>query len=486
MSGVKKNFIYNTVYHIFLIILPLITTPYVSRVLGAESIGQFSYNYAIAVIFVMFSMLGLSNYGNRTIAELKDSPEKLSKSFWSIYSLQLVSSLTVTIVYIAYLLFINDSLIAKIMIIHIVSAVFDISWLFFGLEKFKLTALRSIIVKTIMTMSVFVFVKGKDDLPVYSSIMCLSSLLTQLSLWPYVIRKIKYVRVTRKEIVKHIVPNLTLFIPVIAIGIYRYMDKVMLGLMSTDAEVGFYENSDKIINVPMALINSLGAVMLPRVTNLLSNKKSDTANKYTEKSICFASFLSTSMCFGIMAISSVFVSVYFGEGFEKCSSLFYVLLPSCVFLAFANVIRTQYLIPTKKDKIYVTSIVIGAVINVALNALLIPSLASVGAAIGTLVTQIFVCVYQAYMVRKNLPIRRYVKQTIPFAFSGIAMFLILYWIINSAMNSYHPIANMAICILIGSIIYISFLVITSKLLRINYFKMFSRKKHSMQNHKAGE
>ena len=476
MSSIKKNFVYNTIYHIFLILLPVITTPYISRILGAEAIGQFSYNYAIAVVFVMFAMLGLSNYGNRTIAERKDSQEKLSKSFWSIYSMQIVSGITVTIIYVLYTFFINNSSIAKIMLIHVASAIFDISWLFFGLEKFKLAALRSIIVKTIMTACVFIFVKNKNDLPLYSLIMCLSSLFSQLSLWPYVIRKIKFTKTSQKEMMKHVVPNLTLFIPVIAVGVYHYMDKVMLGLMSTDAEVGFYENSDKIVNVPMALVNSLGAVMLPRIANLISKDKASIANKYTQKSICFTMFLSTSMCFGIMAISRIFVPLYFGEGFEKCSSLFYVLLPSCIFLAFANVIRTQYLIPMKKDKIYVTSIVIGAIVNVTFNALLIPSLASVGAAIGTLLTQIFVCTYQAFMVRKDLPINQYIKQTIPFIISGTAMFLTLFLIINPLFLSIHPIAQLLIDIVVGAIIYISILCIISKLARINYIKILLPKR----------
>lgn len=471
MSSIKKNFIYNTIYQIFLIILPLITTPYISRILGAEQIGEFSYNYSVAVIFVMFSALGLSNYGNRTIAENKDSQKKLSESFWNIYAMQFVSSLIVIALYIIYLFLINNTQIATIMLIHVLSGVFDINWLFFGLEKFKMATIRSVAIKLLMTVCVFIFVKTSDDLPVYSLIICLSSILSQIILWPYVINKIGITKVEYKKVVKHIKPNLVLFIPVIAIGIYRYMDKVMLGLMSTNAEVGFYENSDKIINLPMALITSLGTVMLPRVSNLLVQKKVRHVAKYMEKSIGFAMFISSSMCFGIMAVSKSFVPLYFGNGFEKCSSLFYVLLPSCLFLAFANVIRTQYLIPNKKDKIYVTSIIIGALTNILFNLLLIPSLASIGAAIGTLFAQISVCIYQAYKTRKELHIKHYVKEAIPFILSGGIMFTALLFT-NNTVSSLHPIIQIALDIIAGAVIYIIALFGLSKLFRINYLEIF--------------
>ncbi len=470
-NSIKKNFIYNTAYHIFLIILPLITTPYISRILGADAIGQFSYNYAIAVIFVMFSMLGLSNYGNRTIAECKKSPSKLSESFWSIYAMQVASSAIVIVAYVSFLSITNAPQVAIIMLVHVISSMFDVNWLFFGLEKFKMATMRSIVIKTLMAACVFLFVKTENDLPIYTLIMCLSSLLTQVSLWPYIIKNIGFSKVSCKQVLRHVKPNLILFIPVIAIGIYRYMDKVMLGLMSTSAEVGFYESADKIINVPMALVNSLGVVMLPRVTNLLSCSKIKTASKYMEKSICFAMFIVTSMCFGIMAISELFVPLYFGNGFEKCSSLFYILLPSCIFIAFANVIRTQYLIPTKRDKIYVTSIIIGAIVNVVFNALLIPSLASIGAAVGTFLAQASVCIYQAFMVREELPIGKYLKQTVPFVISGAVMFLILFQC-GTLMPALHPIVQIIIHTIIGAVIYIATLTILSKIFRVNYLKMF--------------
>lgn len=469
MASVKKNFIYNSIYQVLLILLPLITTPYVSRILGPESIGQFSYNYAIAVLFVMFAMLGLNNYGNRTIAEFKDSSDKLREKFWEVYAMQFVVSMTVLLVYFLYAILINKSILSMVMMIHVASAVFDVNWLFFGLELFKYTTIRSVLVKTVMTLCIFLFVKTESDLILYSVIICFSSVLSQLLLWPYVFKTIRPIKISWNKVVKHVLPNLVLFIPVVAIGMYRYMDKVMLGAMSSDVEVGFYESSDKIVYVPMALITALGAVMLPRVANLMSKNNKTMINKYMEKSIYFAMLISSLLCFGIMAVSKSFVPLYYGSGFEKCIYLFYILLPSCLFLAFANVIRTQYLIPAKKDKIYVISVVAGAIVNIVSNLILIPVLQSIGAAIGTLLAQIFVCLFQAFMVKSDIKIKSFVFNSIPIILSGIIMFVVVFYL-DSCLQV-NLILRLLCESIIGFIVYTISIIIIMKAFRINYYKL---------------
>lgn len=468
-NSTKKNFIYNSIYQILLILLPLITTPYVSRILGPELIGKFSYSYSIAVIFGVFSLLGLNNYGNRTIATKRNNKEELSKSFLSIYSMQIVSSLTTIIVYILFTIFTDGGTISWAMLIYVASTGLDVNWFLSGLEEFKLIAIRSIAVKTIMTLSIFLLVKDKNDLLLYSIIVCLSALLTQISVWPYVIKRIEKTHITKKDILSHIKPNLLLFIPVIAISIYHYMDKVMLGAMSSEAEVGYYESVDKIMNVPMALINSLGTVMLPKMANMLSIGKEKEAKKYIEKSMAFAMLFSTALSFGIMGVSKTFVPFYYGEGFEKCIQLFYIIMPSCLFLAFANVIRTQYLIPRKKDGIYVKSVILGAVVNLIINTLLIPAFSSVGAAIGTLLAQIAVCVYQAIKSKTDLPIMHYVTRSTPYITSGLIMLIIIVVLFNQITIN-NPVLSLLLQTMVGGTIYI----ITLLLSKIFKFELLSK------------
>ena len=252
-----------------------------------------------------------------------------------------------------------------------------------------------------------------------------SFLLSQIAVWPFVKKYTHFVKPTISEILNHIKPNLILFLPVIAVSLYKSMDKIMLGRMTDLKEVGFYQNSEKIIDIPESLIMALGTVMLPRMSNLVAKKDEKTGDKYIYLSILFAAFLSSSIGFGIAGVSPEFVPWYFGKGFEPCISIFAVLAPSTVFIALANVIRTQFLIPQHRDKIYVISVFLGAVVNILMNILLIPYLRATGAAIGTLTAEGVVCIYQFCMVCKEKDYLKPVIRAIPFLLSGIGMFVIL-------------------------------------------------------------
>lgn len=450
MKSVKKNFLYNTFYQLLLILIPLITTPYVSRILGATGIGLYSYNYSIAYYFAMFAILGLNNYGNRTIAMVRDQKDELSREFWSIYAMQFMASIIVIFAYSTYIYYFNNETMGWIMLFYMLSTLFDINWFFFGLEEFKLTVTRNTIIRIITTFLIFVMIKTKNDIYLYALLMVLSNLISQIVIWPFVKRYVNYSKISIKDIIKHIKPNLILFVPVIAISIYKILDKIMLGAMTNVTEVGFYESSEKIINIPMAIITSLGTVMLPKMSNLVKNEDNKSSSKYMYISILVAMFTSSSLSFGIMGVSNEFVPLFFGNGFEPCIDLFKLLLPICIFTAFANVIRTQYLIPNKKDKIYIVSVFLGAVVNVCINYLLIPKFQANGAAIGTFFAEISVCIYQTYKVRYDVPVKKYMLEAIPFMFSGIIMYMIL---IKISFNNMGLLENLVLKILIGAVIY---------------------------------
>lgn len=452
MSSVKKNFIYNTLYQLLAIVLPLITTPYISRVLGPDKIGIYSYSYSIAYYFVLFIMLGLNNYGNRTIAMVRDDKEKLSKTFISIYLMQLITSLIIIFIYIIYSIFLTNDIMIWIMLIYVISAAFDINWLFFGLEKFKITVIRNTFIKVITTLCIFIFVKKPEDIYLYAIIMVFGMLLSQMVMWSFVKKYIFFVKINIDDVLKHIKPNLILFIPVIAVSLYKQMDKIMLGMMANMTQVGFYESSEKILNVPLAIVNSLGTVMLPKISNLVANQNETEAKRYIQTSILVVMFLSTSMGFGIMGVSDLFVPLFYGDGYDQCIILFNLLLPSCMFLAFANVIRTQYLIPQQKDTIYIKSVFLGAIVNLIINALLIPKYQSAGAAIGTLFAEASVCIYQALKIRKVLPIKKYIKLSLMFCLIGILMYILLNTFVFSIENT---IIYLLFKIIIGIIFYVT-------------------------------
>lgn len=452
ISSSKKNFLYNSLYQLLSIAIPLIVTPYISRVLGADGIGLYSYSHAIAFYFVMFIMLGLNNYGNRTIAFVRDDKEKLSKTFCEIYTMQMIVSGLVISIYVFYAVFFSNDLITWVMLIYVVSAAFDINWLFFGLEQFKMTATRSSLVKILTTVLIFAFVKSQDGAILYATIMVLGTLVGQLVLWFYLKKFVRIRRVSLKDAVKHLKPNLVLFIPVVAISLYKMMDKIMLGAMTDLEQVGFYESTERIIQVPLALITSLGVVMMPKISNLAAKNDHAKNRKYIEKSLYFAVLIASVMCFGIMAVAKNFVPWYYGENFDPCVALFQILMPSCIFLAVANVVRTQHLIPYKRDRIYVTSVVAGAVVNLIVNILLIPMLKAQGAAIGTFVAECSVCLLQLVMVRRELRIGGILLRASWYIVAGAAMYMVVLAVPDFSGDA---LCNLLVKAMVGGGVYVA-------------------------------
>lgn len=424
--SVKLNFIYNSIYQLITVVIPLVTTPYLSRIIGAEGIGIYGFGLSVANYFTMFIKLGLDNYGAREVAYIRDNKECLSRTFWEMYVFQFSIGVVSSTIYLIYgFIFSHNQTMSLIFSLYVLSAMLDITWLFWGLEEFRFTVRRSFVVKLLTTAGIFLFVKTADDTWKYCFLISGGFFLSQILLWPSLPGVVKWKRPTLSGIKRHIKPNVVLFIPIIAISLYKIMDKIMLGAMSTSEEVGFYHNSENIIQVPTMLIASLGTVMQPRMSNMVSNETSESVmESIFTKSIILAMFLSTSIGFGIMSVANEFVPLFYGPGFERCIQLYKILLPSCLFLAFANVIRTQYLIPRKKDKEYIISLFSGAGVNLVLNALLIPHFQSVGASLGTLAAEATVCIVQAALMKKEKGMKKFILQSLPYLISGVAMFLL--------------------------------------------------------------
>ena len=427
-KNVKSNFIFNALYQLTNILVPLVTLPYLSRVLHAEGLGEYSFAYSVAYYFYLFIRLGLQNYGNRTIAYVKDDPHELSKKFCEIYASQAFMGIAMTVVYLCYVAFIAPRKeLAIIFALYVLSGGIDLTWVLYGLEEFKVTSVRDALIKVFTALAIFIFVQDTNDVWKYALIYSLGFLITQVIVIPIILKKIRIIKPEIAEVISHIKPNLILFLPTIAVSIYKTMDKIMLGSMASEAELGYYHSCENIINVPLALITALGTVMLPRMSNMISNnEENEKLEQVFEKSISFAMFVSSSLCMGIMTVAKEFVPIFYGEGFEKCILIFYIILPSCIFLAFANVIRTQFILPRKRDTLFVTSLFSGAAVNLVLNMLLIPKYASIGASIGTLSAEIVVCLIQSIAVFHEANIGKNITNSVPFLISGIAMFGFFY------------------------------------------------------------
>lgn len=480
MKSAKKNFLYNLIYQILILIIPLITAPYLSRIVGPSGVGVYSYNYSIVYYFMLITLLGVNNYGNRTIAKIRDDKKKLSYNFWSIYLFQLMMGLLMVILYLGYIFFldINYKNIALIDTLFIISAMLDINWFFFGLEEFKKTITRNIFVKIGTIILIFIFVKESSDLWKYAVIMSGMTCLSQLILWLFLKDKIQAIKVNIKDIIKHIKPNFILFIPIIAISLYKMMDKIMLGIIANVEEVAYYENAEKIHNIPMSLITALGTVMLPRMSNILSKGKKILADEYIKKSMKFVMFMSFAMCIGLIIVGENFAPFYFGEKFSKSGILIVLLAFTIPFSAIANVLRTQYIIPNEMDKIYIYSVFVAAFVNLILNAIFIPKLYSVGACIGTISAEALVMIFQFYLIRREIRISEYIKLGKNFLGKSLVMLGLLYPLNFIYMNDY---IRLVMQIILGCILYfiLNFKYIMDELKIGNLIKKVFRNKENI-------
>ena len=457
-KSIAKNYIFNLVYQLLSIVLPLVTTPYLSRVLGAEPIGIYGYTISIVTYFILFGTLGISMYGQREIAYVQNDKNKQSKAFWEINIVRFITlPISMLIFYLSFCLNGDYQIYYRILLVYMISNMFDISWYLQGIEEFGKTVIRNIIVKALSLILIFVCVKTQNDLWKYLLIFSGAELLGNLTMWMYLPRYINKVEFKKLEIKKHIKPTITLFIPQIATQIYTVMDKTMVGLITNNmSEVGYYEQAQKIVKSALTVITSLGTVMSSRIANCYANNKKEEILANIEKSFNFVCFLGISIVLGIIGISKNLVPWFYGDGYEKVVSLLIATSPIILAIGFSNVTGLQYLVPIGKQKEYTKSVTIGALSNLILNIILIKLFQSIGAAIASVISEIFVFAVQYYYIRDIIKIRRIVQISCKYLISGFVMLGILVitqvMMIPSAMNT-------VIQIILGAIIYILILII---------------------------
>lgn len=451
----KKNLLYQTLYQLLATALPLITTPYASRVLGVYNLGIYSYVATIANYFVVFAMLGFTNYGSKAIASSKNNSNQLQNTYYGIHKLQCISASIMLIAYIGFIfLFVDEN--QSLYIIEglwVVNCFIDINWFYFGLEEFKLTVTRNLIIKLITVIGLFFLVHSKNDLLMYAFILVIGTVLSDLYLMTQVKKRIPIKsKISFRNAFRHLRPTILLFVPILAMTLYNQMNKTMLGLLSTYDEVGYYGNADKIINILFGLITGLGTVSLPKMMTLISEGKTEEYKDIVNKSVTLVLVCCSAISFGILAIAKEFVPVFFGKGYEPCIILTSVLSFIIYFKAISVIVVNQILIPNNREKSYIAAVFIGAAINFIFNNVLIRLYGAMGAAVSTIIAEAVVCGSELYMVRNNIPILKFIRKNLIYIFWGLIMCVgVKLFSQYSFINN--TIIKLAIEIMIGGLIY---------------------------------
>ena len=426
-KSVAKNYLYNLVYQVLIVVLPLITAPYISRVLGPTNIGIYTYTYNIVSYFMLFGSLGVALYGKREIAYLQNNEKERNKMFWEIVFFKFLTVAIATVAYVGFFLIFGKSynIYYTILLLELLGAAADISWYFQGLEEFKKTVTRNIIVRLAAVTCIFVFIKNENDLIKYTLIYSLGNFLGNACLWVYVPKYLKGYKIKDLDIniYKHFVPLIMLFIPQITEKIYNMMDTTMLGKMIKDkSEVGFYEQAQKIIRILNTVVASLGIVMVPRMATLFAEGGKEKVVETLKKSFRYVFFISMPIIFGVLVVVDQFIPVYYGPGYEKTILLIKILTPIIFLMGIENVVGAQYLIPTKQQKKYTIAVLVGLISNIILNFFLILKWQAIGASIATVVSQIIVDVIQLYYVRKEMNLWEMFRPLFKYLIFGLMMY----------------------------------------------------------------
>ena len=437
LPSVKKNFALSTAYQILSVLVPFITAPYVSRVLGADGVGVYSFTNSIVSYFVLFAALGTMSYGAREISRSRDNREQRSQLFWEIELLVGCTTFVCLLIWLFWIVLAPEyNVIYLILTMSLVGVVVDISWFFTGLEQFNYIVLRNSIVKIVGVICLFVFIREKDDLTLYIFLMTLINLLGALSMWVYVPKMVDKPKWKSLRIRHHLKETLIYFIPAIATSIYTILNKVLLGFVGDDIrENGYYEQATKIIAICQALtFTALNSVLGARIAYLFVEQKIEEIRQYIDNSLQYVLLVGIGIGTALIAIAPRFVPWFFGEGFEPTIILIQLLSPIVLIIGISNCLGSQYYTPAGLRKESARYIIIGAVVNLIFNILLIPRLGAIGAVIGSLTAELTITVLylyncNGYMTLKQIFINGWRK-----IIAAIVMFIVI-WHISHAIEN---------------------------------------------------
>jgi O-antigen/teichoic acid export membrane protein len=435
-ASIRKNFIFLSLYKVFELLLPFLTSPLLARRLGAEAFGIYTYIDAVVSFWVVFAELGVFRYGMREIAKVRHKQNELNETYSSIFIVHFINGMLFTIIYIIYVLCTkNDDFIRLLFLIQtvaIISNAIDNLFLYVGVEDIKAASLRDFFVKIVILCSVYFFVLTPDDLIVYSVLMTGVPVLCKLFLLWYARKYVCFVIPSFSKIKSKIRPMITLTIPALAGVAYTAVDRVFLGWFSNASSVAFYTCATKVL-VPRTIISTLGTVLCPRIANEYSRGNMMSARKLMEQSLLVSLILSYGLMAGMAGVAPYFAPWFWGESFSICGDLMIGLSFSIPFWCIGEVIRNQVLLPLGYDRSYTAAFVSGLSVNIVANFFLIPLYGAMGAVFATVLSEIFMGGYQVVSAKNIFDIRKTLVKSIPYFFISLLVYFFM-WCIGGSVT----------------------------------------------------
>ena len=407
VKTVKLNFILNMIRLFLGTAFIILTTPYIARVLGPDKLGRVEYANSIITYFMLFTAFGISSYGIREVAKYRDDIHSLTKLVSELFLLLVITTVIGYMLLVALLFFNKNLLEIKDVILIIGINIFfnniGFEWFYQGIENQIYITKRFVLVRILTLISLFIFIKTKEDYLIYAFIMVMmqsgSNILNFINLRKYI--KIKEINFKELNIRQHIKPMLVIFSASLATTIYLQLDSIMIGNVSKEA-VGIYTVPNRLIRLMLILITALGSVLLPRISNCLKNKDNENYNKYMNYSLNYIFLFSIPMVVACFLLSNEIIAVMAGSQYKASVLTLKILSPILFTIGLAYFLGFQLLYPLGKEKYYTLSVVVAAGVNFIFNYLMIPKYLQNGAAMGTVIAELIGPLITLYYSRKYL------------------------------------------------------------------------------------
>ena len=473
MKKLLSNFKYVLMNQVLLMLMPFITAPHIARTLGPNGIGVNAYISSVVNLFALFSVLSIPVYGIRQIAQCENKKDR-SKVFFSIYFIQLIMSISILIFFVVYMMFQNEhQQLFLIYILHLLAMVFDVTWFFNGREQVKKVAVRNMWIKVIGAALIFLFVRNNNDLDIFIWISVSVILLGQLVLWIPLRKEIKFEKIRISDVTIHIVPISILFLPQLLTKVYMLVNGVILGNISGTTELGFYNHANMIIQMALGIVSSISIVMLPRMSMEFAKGNIDNFKKFAQDALQFVFFLSIPMMLGLIAITSNFVAWFFGPEFAPVSSLSMIIAPKIIFVGMANVLGIQILVATNQQNKYLVSIGVASLLSLAINLSLVYSFGAMATALALVAAEGIGVVIQFFYTKKFLNLKFILRELMKYSTGGILMYLSIN-LISETINTTALLLTI-IQVIVGIIVYLSFLLIMKDSFLLKIFALMRLK-----------
>lgn len=475
MNKLFKNYIYNIAYQMFVVVVPLILSPYLARVLGAQELGKYSYVYSVASIMSTVILIGTYSYGTRQIAYVRNDRNELKKTYWELFWLRLLLGIIGTIIYLAISLFSSYKIYFILYYAWLLASFIDPSWLFVGVEDMKPTVIKNFFIKLASVILTFIFVKNSSDLWKYVIIMSTSTLVANFMLLFQTSKYVGKALFTMTNASKHIKGSFYLFLPQVATTFYLQIDKVMINFLTgTTSQVSFYDQAEKIVTIPLTCITVMSTVIMPRIANNYAKGDKKRIEDMLVMVANFSLMLAIPMCFGIAGIAKCMVPWYLGREFLPTIYAIIIISPIVITNSLSGISGNQYFTATNQINILLKAYFSAAIINIIVNAILIPLFGFYGAAIATVLSSLVSVFIQYKELGKQINIEPFKKSGINYLIKTIPMIIVV--TLTGILMKANAVTTL-IQIILGTITYFSTLILTKDTMLLYVFRnIFKRKK----------